>query len=350
MPEACVLIPVYNGAPWIEEALDSALAQERIDLEVLVVDDGSTDATPEILRRRAERAAGRIRVLSIGRCGLSRARNAGFDHARGDFVTCLDADDRMHPLRVRLECDALRAHPDAVLSFSGRWNFPDGSDLGFFGFTPAAFRAAPGALFTALDDPVSAMLDAGEYPGTDACTCRTDWARGEGRFDPEYANFMDGERWLRCLRSASAVYVAAPLYQRRLHPAAMSAAWTDVERGIFSALDAAHARWGEYRPRQRERIARFEREAGTWLARRAACADGTATGIRFLFRHAARLHSPAWWRTLAYLLTPDPVRSAWRTIRPEDTPARLATVPLAEVMAADPAAVPGFGAAASTRV
>ena len=128
----------------IEEALDSALAQQGTDLEILVVDDGSTDATPEILRRSAAGVPGRIRVLPIEHSGRSQARNIGADHVEAEFVTLLDADDRMHPLRVKLECDALRAYPDAVLSFSGRWNFDDGSDVGTWGFTPGAFRVRPG--------------------------------------------------------------------------------------------------------------------------------------------------------------------------------------------------------------
>jgi glycosyltransferase involved in cell wall biosynthesis len=191
MPEACVLIAVYNGAPWIEEALDSALAQQGIDLDVLVVDDGSTDGTLEILRRRAAAAPGRIRVLPLARTGRSKARNIGFDHIEAEFVTLLDADDRMHPLRVKLECDALRAYPDAVLSFAGRWYFMDGSDVGTWGYPPSAFPARPGEVFTRLADPISAVLAAGGGPGTNACTWRTRWMRERGRFNPDYQIYED---------------------------------------------------------------------------------------------------------------------------------------------------------------
>jgi glycosyltransferase involved in cell wall biosynthesis len=337
MPDACVLITVYNGAPWIEEALDSALAQEGTSPEILVVDDGSTDATPEILARRAASADGRIRVLPIGRSGLSRARNLGFEHVTAPFVTCLDADDRMHPRRVQLECDALRAHPDAVLSFSGRWNFEDGADVGYWSFTPGAFGVSRGMLFSRLADPISAMLDAGEYPGTDACTCRTEWARGPGRFDPSFPTFMDGERWLRSLHSTPVVYVAAPLYQRRIHPSAMSGDWRTIERALFAALDGAHARWSSYTPGQRRRIRRFEKSAGVWLSRRAAGAAGRGQGVAFLLRHATRLHSPLWWSMLAWYLVPSFLHDARRG-RPADAPVPARPlVPLSEVMAPDPA-------------
>jgi len=338
MPEACVLIAVHNGAPWIEEALDSALAQQGTDLEILVVDDGSTDATPGILRRRAAGAPGRIRVLSIEHSGRSQARNIGFDHVEAEFVTLLDADDRMHPLRVKLECDALRAYPDAVLSFSGRWSFDDGSDVGTWEFTPGAFRVLPGEAFTRLADPISAMLAAGECPGTNACTSRTRWARERGRFNPDYAVYEDVELWLRCLYDTPVVYVAAPLYQRRLHPGAMSAerSTSTVERSLFAVMDYARTDWSRYNPEQRTRLSHFEQRAGVWLARCAATADGPAAGIGFLIRHECRLHSLLWWRTLVYLLAPPFVHSAWRRWKPGGPAADHLRVPLAEAMAPDP--------------
>ncbi len=338
MPEACILITVYNGAPWIDEALDSALAQRGTDFEILVVDDGSTDATPEILRRRAAGAPGRIRVLSIEHSNRSQARNIGFDHAEAEFVTLLDADDRMHPLRVKFECDALRAHPDAVLSFSGRWSFDDGADVGTWEFTPGAFRALPGEVFTRLADPISAAIAAGECPGTNACTWRTRWAGERGPFNPDYEVYEDVELWLRCLYDTPVVYVAAPLYQRRLHPAATSAerSTSTVERALFAVMDSARADWSRYNPEQRARLSHFERSAGVWLARRAAMEDGPAAGIGFLIRHERRLRSPLWWRTLAVLLAPPFVRSAWRRWKPGGPAADHATVPLAEAMAPDP--------------
>jgi len=339
MAEVCVLITVYNGAPWIAEALDSALAQQGVEPEILVIDDGSTDSTPEVLARYSAAHPGRVRVVRIPHAGLSRARNVGFDHARSEFVTALDADDRMHPLRVRLECDGLRAHPDAVLSFSGRWNFVDGSDVGRWGFTPQAFGVPPGEAFTLLADPISAMLRAGEYPGTDACTCRADWARTRGRFDESYSTFVDGERWLRCLRDTPVVYVAAPLYERRLHPAAMSSVAGSVESAVFSAMDAARAEWSRFNPEQRALISRFEKESGTWFARRAALAGSPASGLAFLFRHARRLHSPQWWRTLFYLLTPSFVHAARRRSGPFEPAADRPGVPRSVVSGADPLAV-----------
>ena len=84
-----VVIPTYNRAKTIERALDSALAQDYGNKEILVVDDGSTDHTPHILARYKNQ----IRVLTQANKGVSAARNAAIKISRGEFVALLDSDD-----------------------------------------------------------------------------------------------------------------------------------------------------------------------------------------------------------------------------------------------------------------
>jgi glycosyltransferase involved in cell wall biosynthesis len=93
----------YNAALYIREAIESALAQTHAALELIVVDDGSTDDTLEIVRSIRDP---RLRVLEGAHGGVSRARNLGLEHATGDFVCFLDADDRWLPCKpeVRLSC------------------------------------------------------------------------------------------------------------------------------------------------------------------------------------------------------------------------------------------------------
>jgi glycosyltransferase involved in cell wall biosynthesis len=85
-----VIMPVYNGERFIREAVDSVLAQTHAAWELLIVDDGSTDATPTILAHYHDP---RIRVFRQENRGEGGARNTGLDHARGDIVALLDADD-----------------------------------------------------------------------------------------------------------------------------------------------------------------------------------------------------------------------------------------------------------------
>ncbi len=88
-----VIMPCYNAAPYVEEAIGSALGQTHHDIEVIVVDDGSQDGSAEIVSRLAEAHLGRIQLLSQNRKGPYPARNLGLRHARGAYVAFLDADD-----------------------------------------------------------------------------------------------------------------------------------------------------------------------------------------------------------------------------------------------------------------
>ena len=104
-PLVSVIIPVYDGAEYVGIALESALSQTYRNLEILVIDDGSTDGTPAILDLYAARDA-RIRVLSQANSGVARARNRGIAEAHGDFIAPLDADDLWEPTKI--DCQVRR--------------------------------------------------------------------------------------------------------------------------------------------------------------------------------------------------------------------------------------------------
>ncbi len=91
-----VIVPVYNGEIYLGECLDSILAQTYCDIDVIVVDDGSTDSTAEIVRGYAASDL-RVRYFYKENGGLSSARNFGLQNARGEFVTFVDSDDKIDP-------------------------------------------------------------------------------------------------------------------------------------------------------------------------------------------------------------------------------------------------------------
>ncbi len=91
-----VVVPVYNTARWVSECLDSILAQDAFDLEVICVDDGSTDESPEILRLYSEKDS-RVKVITQENQGVSVARNAGIEAARGEYIWFVDSDDTINP-------------------------------------------------------------------------------------------------------------------------------------------------------------------------------------------------------------------------------------------------------------
>ena len=107
-PVLSVVVPVHNVEGYLDECLDSLLGQSLADLEVIAVDDGSTDGSAEILRRRAA-ADSRLRVLSQANAGQGAARNRAVAEARGEFVTFCDGDDRVPPEAYAYLVDTLRA-------------------------------------------------------------------------------------------------------------------------------------------------------------------------------------------------------------------------------------------------
>jgi glycosyltransferase involved in cell wall biosynthesis len=109
------IVPVFNRPTQLVEAVDSVLAQSYRPIEVVVVDDGSTDTTPDVVRALA-RGHG-VRALRQPNAGPGAARNAGLVLARGEYIQYLDSDDRLHPRKFELQVQALREHPEAGVAY-----------------------------------------------------------------------------------------------------------------------------------------------------------------------------------------------------------------------------------------
>ncbi|RYC13956.1 FkbM family methyltransferase [Ciceribacter ferrooxidans] len=109
-----LIIPSYNNEDWLTRAINSALSQRGVKVEILVVDDGSTDNSVTLARAISNEHKN-VRVISLLRnFGCYYARNIGVMNATGDYVTILDSDDIMSPDRVALQLDALKSSPNSV--------------------------------------------------------------------------------------------------------------------------------------------------------------------------------------------------------------------------------------------
>jgi glycosyltransferase involved in cell wall biosynthesis len=116
-PSLSVIIPTYNRAEYLPKAVSSALAQEGVEVEVIVVDDGSTDDTAAVVEQHRSCWGERVRYVWQENSERSIARNHGLRHARGEFVAFLDSDDLWTPGHARLCLAALRANPEAVAAY-----------------------------------------------------------------------------------------------------------------------------------------------------------------------------------------------------------------------------------------
>lgn len=115
MPLISVVIPVYNGERTIQETVNSVLNQTFQDFELIVINDGSQDSTLDILGKIQDP---RLTVYSYPNRGLSASRNRGIDHACGEFISFLDADDLWTTDKLNAQLKALQENPEAAVSYS----------------------------------------------------------------------------------------------------------------------------------------------------------------------------------------------------------------------------------------
>jgi glycosyltransferase involved in cell wall biosynthesis len=144
------VIPTWNRARLVCEAVESALAQEGGDVEVIVVDDGSTDGTAEAIERRFRRS---VKLLHIAeRSGAGAARNAGVYQSTGDLLAFLDSDDLWLPGKLKAELDVFERFPDAEAIVSDSRFLADGQFVGTSRFAANGALAATGSCARWVDD------------------------------------------------------------------------------------------------------------------------------------------------------------------------------------------------------
>lgn len=293
-------MPTHNRAHLIGESIASALGQTLAPFEIIVVDDGSSDETPELLRS----FPAPVRVLRQANAGKAAAMNRGIAAARGGYLLVLDDDDLLPPGALAAHVAALEAAPAAVFSY-GRF----------------ARFSGPGA-----EAPASEDLEELPEPGAkrllvQLMTCcflpnpawmvRREMQLAAGPYREDLPRGQDYEMILRIARAAPGVYAGGvTLYQRKHVAARMTsrgavvardtvAGWIDAERVIFADIDA---RWNDadFRPfpdpeagAEAERLAVLQRavilfmrklhaEAARHLARYAAMPGSDAPGRREL--------------------------------------------------------------------
>jgi len=212
-------MPVRDGERWVAEAVDSVLSQTLRDFELLVVDDGSADATPQILADRAASDA-RVIVLRQSREGLVAALNRALAAAKAPLIARLDADDIALPDRLGRQCDYMAAHPDVVLL--GGWATiigPDGTPRG------KEMRPSP--------DQPRAMLRKKSPFIHPTVMLRTEAARGVGGYHAAFEAAEDYDFWLRLADIGEIAILPEVLIRYREHGGSVTR--TRQLRQIYSA-------------------------------------------------------------------------------------------------------------------
>lgn len=146
-PLVSILIPCYNAAPWLAATLESALAQTWPRLEIILIDDGSTDHSVAVARRYEPRG---VRIATQLNAGASAARNHALRVAHGDFIQFLDADDLLAPDKIELQLRCLGAAPAGMIA-AGPWGRFENDPASALFFPEENWRDAAHAEWLALN-------------------------------------------------------------------------------------------------------------------------------------------------------------------------------------------------------
>lgn len=222
MPAVSIIMPAYNVAPYVEQALRSALAQTFTDFEVIVVDDGSKDTTAEIVKTIAQEDA-RVRLVQQANRGLAGARNTALRAARGEMFALLDSDDVWEPQFLEAQMAILEARPEVDIVTGNGWylNGPNHGQLA---------RPFPDA----RRDPDLTSIIADEWSVFIMSVFRRRVYTTIGAFDEEMRSNEDYDFWLRAAM-AGCVFVRndRPLGHYRVRTDSLSASNVRMLRGIL---------------------------------------------------------------------------------------------------------------------
>jgi len=222
-PTVSVVTSVYNGDRYLQASLESVLGQEGVSLECIAVDDGSTDASGEILSRMSALDS-RLRVISQDNQGLTAALIRGCGEARGELIARHDSDDLSLP--GRLSAQLLRLREDPSLSLVSCWSYGIGPD----GELLFEERRAESP-----DEATRQALQAAKGPpGHGSAMFRADTYRSAGGYRREFGVAQDWDLWLRLLERGRCAFVPAFLYAYRVGTESISARRRDQQAAHYA--------------------------------------------------------------------------------------------------------------------
>lgn len=203
-----IMMPTYNMAAYIDQAIQSVFRQKYAHWELVIVDDGSTDATADVLAAVTDP---RIHVIHQPNGGEGNARNTALEHISGEFLAFLDADDVYHPDHLANAVQLLRSHPEVDGVYSdGEYIDPQGNVL----YTLASRRRGPfeGDIF-------EQVIRASDVFGPPGCVVVRTSKVGSRRFDESIRTLgTDWDFWARYTEHTCFAYSPQKTYSYRTHP------------------------------------------------------------------------------------------------------------------------------------
>lgn len=226
MPTISIIITTYNAEFTILETIKSVLEQTFSDFELIVIDDGSTDRTIELVHSIADE---RVRLFSYENGGVAVARNRGISHATGDFIAFLDHDDLWTSDKLELQLTALQQHQEAGVAYSWSLSFMDEKKESFYVDEHILFEGDVYEQFL-----VSNFIISASNP-----LIRKQAIESVGEFDPLVPGVDDWDYWIRLAAQWPFAVVPKPLLLYRQSPQAQSCNIEMMEKHTFIVIEKA---------------------------------------------------------------------------------------------------------------
>src|SRR5919199_2454966 len=227
MPSISVIIPVYNGEKTIKETIESVLKQTFKDFELLVINDGSQDATLDIVNRIQDP---RLKVFSYPNAGQSTSRNRGIELAVGEYISFIDADDLWTPDKLEAQVKALQENPQAAVAYSWTDWIDQSSQL----IGKGSYITENGEVFAKL------LLNDFVANGSN-CLIRRQALIEVGGFDESVTPAEDWDLWLRLAARYEFVVVPSPQILYRISPNSASFDVWKMEASSLKVIEKAFA-------------------------------------------------------------------------------------------------------------
>lgn len=229
MPKVSVIIPTYNRARLIPEAIESVLAQSFRDFEIIVVDDGSTDNTAQVVSGLP------VKYLRQENQGAPAARNKGLKVAQGEYLTFLDSDDILMEDALGKRVEVLDRHPEVGFSYGRAYLMDEKGHI--FGMTRSRSRHS----YVREGREEIGELIFGNHIPCPTVMVRRSCLEEVGAFNADLrTSSEDFELWVRLAKRYGVAYIAQPLAKYRVHPHGASATVTaeDFERSGSLVLES----------------------------------------------------------------------------------------------------------------
>lgn len=227
MSKISVVIPVYNGEKTIRETINSVLNQSFQDLELIVINDGSTDKTLQIVSSVQDE---RLKIFSYHNAGLAASRNRGISLAKGEYISFIDADDLWTPDKLEAQLRALQENPQAAVAYSWTNCIDESSEF---------LRA--GTYITFNGDVYANLLLSNFIDNGSNVLIRTNVFQEMGNFDESLTSGEDWDMWLRLASRYHFVAVSQPQILYRITASSMSANLTRMEAQSMRVIEQAYA-------------------------------------------------------------------------------------------------------------